>query len=52
MLSPKLFTGSSNPQLCHQVAKELQTTLYAVYKAKSRILMRIRQELGDLEEGV
>jgi len=24
MLSPKLFTGSSNPQLCHQVARELR----------------------------
>lgn len=24
MLSPKLFTGSSNPALCHRVAKELQ----------------------------
>jgi ribose-phosphate pyrophosphokinase len=24
MLSPKLFTGSSNPQLCHKVAQELQ----------------------------
>ena len=24
MLSPKLFTGSSNPELCHKVASELQ----------------------------
>jgi len=24
MLSPKLFTGSSNPELCHKVAAELQ----------------------------
>jgi ribose-phosphate pyrophosphokinase len=30
MLSPKLFTGSSNPELCHKVARELQIEVGAV----------------------
>lgn len=32
-----------------EVADELGMTLHAVYKAKSRILRRLRQELSDLE---
>ncbi len=32
------------------VAKELGISLNAVYKAKSRVLQRLRQELGDLED--
>ncbi|MDY0166995.1 MAG: hypothetical protein RBS80_10655 [Thermoguttaceae bacterium] len=32
------------------VAEELGMTLHAVYKAKSRVLRRVRQELADLEE--
>ena len=32
------------------VAEELGMTLGAVYKAKSRVLRRVRQELADLEE--
>ncbi len=31
------------------VAEELSTTVPAVYKAKSRVLRRVRQELGDLD---
>jgi len=31
------------------VAKELSTTVHAVYKAKSRVLRRVRQELADLD---
>ncbi len=32
------------------VADELDMTLHAVYKAKSRVLIRLRQELDDLPE--
>ncbi len=31
------------------VAEELSTTVHAVYKAKSRVLRRVRQELADLD---
>jgi RNA polymerase sigma-70 factor (ECF subfamily) len=31
------------------VADELGMTIHAVYKAKSRVLRRVRQQLGDLE---
>lgn len=32
------------------VAEELGMTLHAVYKAKSRVLRRVRQELAELED--
>lgn len=32
-----------------EVADELDMTIHAVYQAKSRVLRRVRQELGDLE---
>jgi RNA polymerase sigma-70 factor (ECF subfamily) len=39
-----------DPQPAAAVADELGMTTAAVYKAKSRVLQRIRQELGDLLE--